>query len=153
MTVALILRDRILADSRLNDENQPLTVGKIFKRKGGGLFVTAGDSRLTYSFERAMCRGKEPVAVDYEDDEDDEEFDGALLTKDRAIVVYDKNFAPFLVSEPWVALGSAYDVVRSWMLHDADPVDAMRRAIEVDRQCGFPIVVAHLDGRFEIIES
>lgn len=150
MTVALVLRDRILADSRVNDENQPLTVGKIFKRRDGSLFVTAGDSRLTYPFERALIKGKQPEPVDSEDDEG---FDGVLLTKKKEIIVYDKNFAPFPVSEPWVAIGSGYNVVRSWLKNGADPITAMRRAIQVDKDCGYPIQIAFLNGKTQTVNE
>lgn len=149
MTVALVMRDRILADSRLSDENQDLTVGKIFRRRDGGLIVSAGDSKLTHPFETAMARGRVPAPIDY----DEELFDGVLLTKAREIVVYDRNFAPFKVSEPWVAIGSGYNVVRSWLKNGADPVTAVRRAIEVDKECGYPIQIVHLNGKTETVNQ
>ena len=92
MTVAIVLPDRIVSDSRLYGDPHH-TVGKIFRAPDGSLFVTAGDSRLTALFEKALKQGSEPEPPDARDDE---EFDGAILRPDGRIVVYDKNFSGFL---------------------------------------------------------
>lgn len=140
MTVAIILPDRIVSDSRLYGDPHH-TVGKIFRSLDGGLFVTAGDSRLTSLFERAMKEGRQP---DPPDARDDEEFDGAVLRPDGRIVVYDRNFSGFLISESWTAIGSGTDVARSWVIHGATPEVAIERVIEVRGDCGPPVVTVLL---------
>ena len=78
MTIAIVVADMIVADSRLCGAigQRPLTVGKIFHRKGGGIFTTAGDSRRTAHFEKAFSVGKDPDPLEVQDDES---FDAALL--------------------------------------------------------------------------
>jgi hypothetical protein len=152
MTIIVATRDFIAADSRLSfgDDDASLTVGKIFKRRGGGLFATAGDSRLTNAFEEAMKAGRRPKPLEVLEDEC---FEAVLLTPQRELICYDVNFAPFPFGEAWLALGGPRQVARSWLMNGADPVGAIRRCIEVDRGCGFPILIAHLDGSHELIEQ
>lgn len=151
MTIIVATCDRLVADSRLvGGEGCYHTVCKIFRRKKDrALFATAGDSRLTDRFERALRAGKEPAPPDAESEE---EFEAAILARDGLILV-DSNFAHFQVSEGVVILGAAWKVAKSWILNGATPEDAVRRVIEVDEGCGFPIVVAHIDGRVEVLES
>lgn len=146
MTIAIVLPTMIVADSRLSlgVGTRPLTVGKIFHRKGGGLFVTTGDSRRTSHFERAMVRGREPEPLE---ELEGESFDGALLRPDGTIVYYDVSFAPFPVAEPWISLGGPELVADSWMRHGADPILAVARCIEIHDGCGYPIQVMPLKGK------
>lgn len=140
MTVAIILPDRIVSDSRLYGDPHH-TVGKIFRAPDGSLFVTAGDSRLTALFEKAVKGGCEP---DPPDPREDEEFDGAILRPDGRIVLYDKNFSGFLISESWACIGSGTDVARSWFKHGATAEVAIERVIEVRGDCGPPVVTVLL---------
>lgn len=151
MTIIVATRDRIVADSRLvGGDNCYNTVCKIFRRRRDrALFATAGDSRLTDAFERAHRAGKIPEALEAREDED---FEGVILSKDRLELV-DKNFASFDVGEHYVILGSSWMVAKSWILNNATPEDAVRRVIEVDAHCGFPIVVAPLHGPVSILEA
>lgn len=150
MTIIVATREFIAADSRLSIEGgETATIGKIFKRRGGGLFATAGDSRRTHHFEKAMKKGREPDELDLLENED---FDAILLLPDRSLVRFDTNFAPFPVGESWVAVGAPSQVVRSWIINRADPVTALRRAIEVDSGCGYPITIAYLSGRIELMD-
>lgn len=146
MSIGIVLPDRIVADSRLSSGvgTRPLTVGKIFHRKGGGLFVTTGDSRRTAHFERAMTQGKEPELLE---ELDGESFDGALLKADGTIVYYDSSFSPFPVSEKWLSVGGPELVADSWMMHCGDPVLAVAKCIEVHNGCGWPIQVVPLKGK------
>lgn len=141
MTVALILPDRIVSDSRLNWGESHHTVGKIFRRPDGALFVTAGDSRLTYPFEQAMLTGEEPEQMDVKDTES---FEGVLLRVDGKIITYDENFAPSLISETWTAIGSGGDVARSWYKHGHAPALCIERVFEVRADCGPPVVTVML---------
>lgn len=140
MTVALILPDRIVSDSRLSGDTNH-TVGKIFRTPDGGLYVTAGDSRLTSIFERFMKAGNDPGPIE---PRDDESFEAALLKKDGRIVVYDSYFSSFLIGETWTAIGSGADVARSWYMNGASPEDAIQRVCEVRTDCGPPVVTVFL---------
>lgn len=152
MTIAIVLPDMIVADSRLSNGigTRPLTVGKIFRRKGGGLFVTTGDSRRTSHFEKAMVTGREPEPLD---ESSGECFDGALLKPDGSIVYYDCSFSAFPISEGWLAIGGPELVADSWMRHGEGetPKDrallAVSRCIEVHNGCGYPIQVVPLKGK------
>ena len=152
MTIGIATRKFVAADSRLSfgTTDAPLTVGKIFTRRGGGLFVTAGDSRRTRHFEVAMKSGKEPKELEILEDES---FEAAVLMPDSELIVYDTNFAPFPVGEDCIVIGSGCTVARSWMLNGADEITAIRRCIEVDTGCGYPIVVAYLNGRVDLIDE
>lgn len=150
MTIIVATREFIAADSRLTDGEKTVTVGKIFKRKGGGLFASAGDSRRTHHFDHALRDGKEPSALEVLENED---FEAVLLKADKSLVFYDSNFASFPVGENTLTLGCAAKVARSWLLNGADPITAIRRAIEVDPGCGWPITVAYLDGRVDVIDE
>lgn len=156
MTIAIVLPDRIIADSRLSGGvgERPLTVGKVFRRKGGGLFVTTGDSHRTAAFERAMSAGQAPAVLQ----EDGEGFDGAVLQPDGRIVYYDASFAPFPIAETWLALGGPELVANSWMAHlpgelSERAVLAVARCIEVHDGCGYPIQVVPLKGKPYQIEG
>lgn len=156
MTIAIVLPDRIVADSRLSGGigERPLTVGKIFRRKGGGLFVTTGDSHRTAAFELAMSAGKDPGVLT----EEGEGFDGALLRPDGSIVYYDASFARFPIAENWLALGGPELVANSWMAHlpgelAERAVVAVARCIEVHDGCGYPIQVVPLTGKPYQIEG
>lgn len=140
MTVALILPDRIVSDSRLV-WTKDHTVGKIFRRPDGALFTTAGSSRHTYAFEKAMLAGEEP---EYLELLDDEEFQAAVLLPNGTIVVYDENFTPSTVGEPWTAIGSGEDVARSWYMHGHPPELCLERVFEVRTDCGGPVVTVML---------
>lgn len=140
MTVALILPDRIVSDSRLSGDTDH-TVGKIFRTPRGDLYVTAGDSRLTSLFERSLNAGLDPHPVD---PRDDESFEAALLKKDGRIVVYDTYFSSFLIGETWTAIGSGADVARSWYMNGATPEEAVQRVCEVRTDCGPPVVTVFL---------
>ena len=54
MTTIATDRKCISADSMLTWGTNTYTVGKIFRRKDGALFATAGDTYLTDAFEKAM---------------------------------------------------------------------------------------------------
>lgn len=140
MTVAIILPDRIVSDSKLSGDVDH-TVGKIFRTPRGDLYVTAGDSRLTSLFERSLNAGMEPSPVD---PRDDEAFEAALLKKDGRIVVYDTYFSGFLIGEEWTTIGSGADVARSWYMNGASPEEAIKRACEVRNDCGPPVVTVFL---------
>jgi len=140
LTVAIILPDRIVSDSRLSG-NTDHTVGKIFRGPDGSLFVTAGDSRLTSVFERIVKSGKEPEIIDPKDSED---FEAALLKTDGRIVIYDVNFASFLIGETWTAIGSGADVARSWYMNGASAEEAISKVFEVRTDCGPPVVTVML---------
>lgn len=140
MTVALILPDRIVSDSRLVWTRNH-TIGKIFRRPDGALFVTAGTSRHTYSFEKAMLAGVEPEALE---ELEGEEFVAAVLQPDGRIVLYDENFTPSTVGEPWTAIGSGEDVARSWYKHGHPPEVCLERVFEVRDDCGPPVVTVML---------
>lgn len=146
MTIAIVLADMIVADSRLcgGIGERPLTVGKIFHRKGGGIFTTTGDSRRTAHFEKAMVAGKDPEPLDVSDDES---FNAALLKPDGSIIYYDLNFAAFPVSEKWVSMGGPELVADSWMMNGASAIQAVARCIEVHTGCGYPIQVVPLKGK------
>lgn len=146
MTIAIVTPTMIVADSRLSNGigTRPLTVGKVFPRKGGGLFVTTGDSRRTAHFEKAMIAGKDPEPLEVLEDED---FDAALLKADGTIVYYDSNFSPFPVAERWLSIGGPELVADSWMQHGADAILAVARCIEVHNGCGYPIQVVPLKGK------
>lgn len=152
MTIAIVLSDMIVADSRLSNGigTRPLTVGKIFRRRGGGLFVTTGDSRRTAHFEKAMVEGIDPEPLDQLEEES---FDGALLKPDGSIVYFDASFAPFPIAEQWLAIGGPELVADSWMRHGpgATPKErallAVARCIEVHNGCGYPIQVVPLKGK------
>lgn len=140
LTVAIILPDRIVSDSKLSGDTDH-TVGKIFRTPDGSLFVTAGDSRLTSLFEKAMKSGNEPEVIDPKDDEG---FEAALLKSDGRIVIYDVNFAGFLIGETWTAIGSGADVARSWYMNGASPEDAVAKACQVRNDCGPPVITVML---------
>lgn len=146
MTIAIVSSEMIVADSRLcgGIGERPLTVGKIFHRKGGGIFTTTGDSRRTAHFEKAMSAGKEPEPLEVQEDES---FDGVLLKPDGKIVYFDLNFAAFPVSEKWIAVGGPELVASSWMMNNATPIQAVARCIEVHNGCGYPIQVVPLKGK------
>lgn len=150
MTIIIATREFIATDSRLVDDNNPLTVGKIFKKRGGGLFATAGDSRRTHAFEKALKSGKAPPDLEILEDEN---FEAVLLTPKGELHVFDSNFAGFQVAEPWVVCGSGHLVAKSWMINGADVVTAIRRVIQVDKNCGYPIVVVPLKGKPQIIQE
>jgi len=144
MTVALVLPDRIITDSRLV-WGRNHTVGKIFRCPNGSLFVTAGSGRLTYSFEKAMTAGEEPEGREVNEGE---EFEGALLRPDGAIVLYDEDFTPSKVSESWATIGSGGDVARSWFMHRDEyhltAEECVARVFEVRDDCGPPVVTVML---------
>lgn len=147
MTVALILKDRIVSDSRLNWGDTHHTVGKIFRRKDGALFTTAGDSRLTYSFERQMMAGDSPEPPEFRENAD-EEFEGVVLLPNGQIVTYDENFSPSNIAEDFTAIGSGGDVARSWLLAGLDPEKCIEKVFEVRNDCGPPVVTVMLrDGK------
>lgn len=151
MTIIVATRDRVVADSRLSytdGTGLPVTIGKVFKRRGGGLFATAGDCRRTYHFEKAMRRGRDPQSLDCLEDE---ECDAVVLMPDGTLVTYDTDFCPAPIAEPWCVIGGPVQVAQSWLLHDASPEVAIARCIEVDQGCGYPIQIAHLDGHFELL--
>lgn len=152
MTIIVATRDFIAADSKLSRTGggSSLTVGKIFRRKGGGLFATAGDCRRTYHFEKSMRRAREPEPLECLEDED---FEAVVLLPDKRLIFYDSDYSPAPVAEESVAIGGPVQVVRSWMLHDTPPILALQRAIEVDSGCGYPITVAYLDGRTDLIDE
>lgn len=141
MTVALILPDRIVSDSRLSFGDTNHTVGKIFRTLDGGLYVTAGDSRLTSTFERFMKAGTDPGSIDAKDDE---AFEAALLKPDGRIVIYDTYFSSFLIGDSWTAIGSGSDVARSWYMNGASPEEAIKKVCEVRNDCGLPTVTVFL---------
>ena len=140
LTVAIILPDRIVSDSKLYLDASH-TVGKIFRNPDGSLFVTAGDSRLTSMFEKAMKSGKEPEVIDPKDGEG---FEAALLKTDGRIVIYDVNFAGFLIGESWAAIGSGSDVARSWYLNGASAEEAIAKVFQVREDCGPPVITVML---------
>lgn len=140
LTVAIILPDRIVSDSKLSGDTDH-TVGKIFRGPDGSLFVTAGDSRLTSIFERTIKSGKEPEIIDPKDGED---FEAALLKTDGRIVIYDVNFAGFLIGETWTAIGSGADVARSWYMNGHSAEDAISKTFDVRTDCGPPVVTVML---------
>ena len=140
LTVAIILPDRIVSDSKLSGDTSH-TVGKIFRTPDGGLFVTAGDSRLTAIFERQMRDGKQPDPIDIRDDEG---FEAAYLKPNGQIVIYDSYFSSFLIGETWTAIGSGSDVARSWYMNGASAEDAISKACEVRSDCGLPIITVLL---------
>ena len=151
MTIIVATRDRVVADSRLSYKDGsglPVTIGKVFKRKGGGLFATAGDCRRTYHFEKAMRRGKDPEGLDCLEDES---CDAVLLLPDGTLIMYDTDYCPTPIAEPWAVIGGPVQVAESWLMHGATPEDAIARCIQVDFGCGFPIQVARLDGSFELV--
>lgn len=145
MTVALVLPDRIVSDSRMPGPPH-FTVGKIFRHPCGGLFVTAGNTRLTYPFEKAMQAGKDPEPMEMLEDES---FEAALLLPDSRIVLYDDNFTPAYISEPWTTIGSGGEIARSWytnrMRYGLAPEDCLERVFEVRDDCGPPIVTVTLE--------
>jgi hypothetical protein len=141
MTVALVLPDRIVTDSRLVWGFNH-TIGKIFRRPDGALFVTAGTSRHTYAFEKAMNRGQEPEPIE---ELEDEAFEGAVLQVDGRIVLYDEHFAPSLIGESWASIGSGSDVARSWFKHGHEPELCIERVFEVRDDCGPPVVTVMLN--------
>lgn len=156
MTVAIVLPDRIVADSRLTGGvgEIPLTVGKVFKRKGGGIFATAGDSYRTAAFERALSAGLEPTVAT----EEGEGFSGALLKPDGSMLYYDASFAPFPIAKQWLCIGGPELVAESWMLHLPGSLAeralvAVARCIEVHNGCGYPIQVVPLKGKPYQIEG
>lgn len=153
MTICFANREFIATDSRLSFEPgsaKPLTVGKIFKRKGGGIFTTAGDCRRTSHLERALSRGCRPDPLEVLEGEDS---DGLLLMPGGELIFFDTDFGSFPVGDEYVVIGAPVAVVESWLLHGADPITAIKRAIEVDPSCGYPIQVAYPDGRFELVDE
>lgn len=157
MTIIVATREFIAADSLLGSTDagdSTLTVVKVMRRRGGGLFATCGDSRRTHHFEKAVCGGREPAPLDLLEDED---FAAVLLMPDKGLVYFDTNFAPFPFGEDWLAIGCAQQLARSWMKHGEAQnlrdraVTAIARSIEEDKRCGFPILVSRLDGASELI--
>lgn len=140
LTVALILPDRIVSDSKLSGDTDH-TVGKIFRTPDGSLFVTAGDSRLTSLFEKEVKSGKQPDSID---PKENESFEAALLKNDGRIVLYDVNFAGFLIGETWAAIGSGSDVARSWYMNGASAEEAISKVFEVRTDCGPPVITVML---------
>lgn len=144
MTVALVLPDRIVSDSRMPGPPH-MTVGKIFRHPCGGLFVTAGNTRLTYQFEKAMQAGGDPEPMEVLEDE---EFEAILLLPDARIVTYDENFTPAFIGESWATIGSGGELARSWWMHakqyQLTPEDCIDRVFEVRDDCGPPVVTVML---------
>jgi hypothetical protein len=143
MTVIVATRDRMVSDSRLSFGDTHYNVGKIFRLPDGGLLATAGDGRLTYPFEKAFLAGEEPEPIEAEDDED---FEGVILSPEGVLTLYDKAYSPNPVGNPHIVIGGgqATGAALSWLKHNATPEEAVARAIEVDTSCGSPVVTVML---------
>lgn len=143
MTIIVATRDRMVSDSRLSYGESHYEVGKIFRLKDGSLMATAGDGRLTYTFEKACLIGIEPELPERQDDE---EFEGVVLKPDGTLTLYDDAYSPNVVGNPFVVIGSSQAAGAAiWRLkHDASPEEAVAAGIEVDNSCGGRIVTVML---------
>ncbi len=133
VTTIVATRRAMYSDSQLNTGDVAIPVIKLFRIPGGGLLGTAGDSRLTELFERAMRAGQRPEIPDAGEDE---YFQGVLVDR-TGLYYFDKFFARYQVhNADFVCIGSGGMVAKSWMLAGATPEEAMKKAMQVDPQTG-----------------
>ncbi len=133
----------MVADSQLNTGDVTIPVAKLFALPGGGVLGTAGDSRLTELFERAVRGGARP---EISDAGEDESFQAVLLDQ-SGLYYYDKFFARYEVKNAdFVCIGSGGMVAKSWMLSGASPEKALKKVMQVDPGTGGEIQRMELAG-------
>lgn len=132
MTTIIATKQSLFSDSQLNAGNYHLPVIKLFQHPMDGIFATAGDSRLTETFERAFLAGKVP---DISDATESESFEAVLLDS-TGLYYFDKFFARYKTVAEFVAIGSGALVAKSWLREGASPEEALEKVIAVDPDSG-----------------